>query len=70
MGMIAGLLLGIVVCTLANLVMPDGDGGYPFDCEAKAGASFAVLAGLIGLPIGASVGHIDIYMIQEMDPRE
>lgn len=65
-----GLLLGITVCTLMMLVMPGAGSGYPFDCAAKAGGVFALLAGLIGLPMGASVGHTDVYMIQEMESHE
>lgn len=63
-----GLLFGISLCTLLSFAMPGDcvDGcayQYPFDCALKAGIGLAVIAGLIGIPIGAIVGHTDIYTI-------
>ena len=65
-----GLLVGIAICTLMGSTMPRDcvDGctyQYPYDCAFKAGLTLAVISGLIGIPIGAKVGHTDIYTISQ-----
>ena len=65
----AGAVFGIGLCTLMSLVMPGGTYSYPYSCAAVAGGIFALFGGILGLPIGASVGHTEVYMIRDMESR-
>ena len=64
-----GLLFGVGLCTLMSLVMPGGSNDYPVDCALKAGLTLGLISGLVGIGIGAKVGHTHVYMISSYDEK-